>query len=31
MDLLRGKAEDVIVRLLAESREVATTLVAANQ
>ena len=31
MDLLRGKAEDVIVHLLAESREAATALVAANQ
>lgn len=31
LDLLKGKAEDVIVRLLAESREAATTLVAANQ
>ena len=31
LDLLKGKAEDVIVRLLAESREAATTLVDANQ
>jgi hypothetical protein len=31
MDLLKGKAQDVIVRLLAESREAATTLVDANQ
>jgi hypothetical protein len=31
MDLLKGKAEDVIVRLLAESREAATALVAANR
>src|SRR5262249_5676073 len=31
MDLLKGKAEDVIVRLLTESREAAMTLVDANQ
>jgi hypothetical protein len=31
MDLLRGNAEDMIKRLLATSREIATALVAANQ
>ena len=31
MDLLKGKAEDVIIHLLATSRETATALIAANQ
>jgi hypothetical protein len=31
MDLIKGKAEDVIMRLLAESRQAATALVAANR
>lgn len=31
LDLLKGKAEDVIVRLMAESRETATALIDANQ
>jgi hypothetical protein len=31
MDLLKGKAEDVIIHLLAASRETATALIAANQ
>ena len=31
MDLLKGNTEDVIVRLLAKSRQAATALIAANQ
>jgi hypothetical protein len=31
MDLIKGKAEDVIVRVMAELRETATSLIAANQ
>ena len=31
MDLLKGNSEEMIVRLLAKSREAATALVAANQ
>jgi len=31
MDLLKGKAEDVIVRLLAELRETTAVVVAVNQ